>query len=101
MGLEDIAMFRALPGSTVFYPSDAVATERACELAANTQGICFIRTSRPNTPVIYANDEAFAIGKAKVWYFNFCTHFISLRSYLKKYFLFCCEAHCKSQIVFT
>lgn len=66
MGLEDIAMFRALPGSTVFYPSDAVATERACELAANTQGICFIRTSRPNTPVIYANDEAFAIGKAKV-----------------------------------
>jgi len=66
MGLEDIAMFRTLPGSTVFYPSDAVSTERACELAANTQGICFIRTSRPNTPVIYANDEPFAIGKAKV-----------------------------------
>lgn len=66
MGLEDIALFRTLPGSTVFYPSDAVATERACELAANTQGICFIRTSRPNTPVIYANDEPFAIGKAKV-----------------------------------
>lgn len=67
MGLEDIAMFRTLPSSTVFYPSDAVATERACELAANTQGICFIRTSRPNTAVIYANDEPFAIGKAKVW----------------------------------
>lgn len=66
MGLEDIAMFRTLPSSTVFYPSDAVATERACELAANTQGICFIRTSRPNTAVIYANDEPFAIGKAKV-----------------------------------
>ncbi|KFM73195.1 Transketolase, partial [Stegodyphus mimosarum] len=66
MGLEDIAMFRSLPGSTVFYPSDAVSTERACELAANTQGICFIRTSRPNTPVLYANDEPFAIGKAKI-----------------------------------
>lgn len=74
MGLEDIAMFRALPGSTVFYPSDAVATERACELAANTQGICFIRTSRPNTPVIYANDEAFAIGKAKVRCISFSRH---------------------------
>lgn len=66
MGLEDIALFRTLPGSTVFYPSDAVSTERACELAANTQGICFIRTSRPNTAVIYANDEPFAIGKAKI-----------------------------------
>ena len=59
-------MFRAIPGSTVFYPSDAVSTERAVELAANTRGICFIRSSRPNVPVIYANDEQFSIGKAKV-----------------------------------
>ncbi|KAJ8664523.1 hypothetical protein QAD02_006185 [Eretmocerus hayati] len=66
MALEDLAMFRAIPGSTVFYPSDAVSTERAAELAANTKGICFIRTSRPNTPVIYANDEPLAIGKAKI-----------------------------------
>ncbi|XP_014213002.1 transketolase isoform X2 [Copidosoma floridanum] len=66
MALEDLAMFRAVPGSTVFYPCDAVSTERAAELAANTKGICFIRTSRPNTPVIYKNDEPLAIGKAKV-----------------------------------
>lgn len=66
MGLEDIAMFRTIPGSTVFYPCDAVSTERAVELAANTKGICFIRTSRPNTAVIYKNDEPFAPGKAKV-----------------------------------
>lgn len=66
MGLEDIAMFRAIPGSTVFYPSDAVSTERAVELAANTKGICFIRTSRPATAVLYKNDEPLAIGKAKV-----------------------------------
>merc|ERR550519_1186686 len=32
MALEDIAMFRTLPGATVFYPSDAVACERAVEL---------------------------------------------------------------------
>ena len=37
MALEDLAMFRSLPGCTVFYPSDAVATERAIELAANTK----------------------------------------------------------------
>ncbi|XP_029177222.1 transketolase-like protein 2 isoform X1 [Nylanderia fulva] len=66
MGLEDIAMFRAIPNSTVFYPSDAVSTERAVELAANTKGICFIRTSRPATAVLYKNDEPLSIGKAKV-----------------------------------
>lgn len=66
MGLEDIAMFRAIPGSTIFYPSDAVSTERAVELAANTKGICFIRTSRPNTAVLYKNDEPLVVGKAKV-----------------------------------
>ncbi|KAK2585491.1 hypothetical protein KPH14_010145 [Odynerus spinipes] len=66
MGLEDIAMFRAVPGSTIFYPSDAVSTERAIELAANTKGICFIRTSRPATAVVYKNEEPFAVGKAKV-----------------------------------
>jgi transketolase len=49
MALEDLATFRALPGSTVFYPSDAVSCERAVELAANTVGVCFIRTSRPAT----------------------------------------------------
>jgi transketolase len=66
MGLEDIALFRSIPGSTVFYPSDAVSTERAVELAANTKGICFIRTSRPNSPVLYKNDEVLQIGKAKI-----------------------------------
>jgi len=66
MALEDIAMFRSLPGCTVFYPSDAVAAERATELAANTKGVCFVRVSRPATPVIYDNLEPFEIGKAKV-----------------------------------
>ncbi|CAK1593633.1 unnamed protein product [Parnassius mnemosyne] len=66
MGLEDLALFRAVPTATVFYPSDAVSTERAVELAANTRGICYIRTSRPNTAVIYNNDEVFKVGQAKI-----------------------------------
>ena len=66
MALEDLAMFRAIPGSTVFYPSDAVSCERACELAATRPGICFIRTSRPSTAVIYENGESMQIGQAKV-----------------------------------
>jgi len=66
MALEDLAMFRSIPGCTVFYPSDAVSCENAVEIAANTKGICFIRTSRPNTAVIYPNDHVFQIGKANV-----------------------------------
>lgn len=37
MGLEDVAMFRALPTATIFYPSDGVSTEKAVELAASTK----------------------------------------------------------------
>lgn len=37
MGLEDLAMFRAIPTATIFYPSDGVSTEKAVELAANTK----------------------------------------------------------------
>lgn len=68
MGLEDLAMFRSIPGCTIFYPADAVATERAVELAANTKGITFIRTNRPPTTIIYPNDQVFDIGKANVIY---------------------------------
>jgi transketolase len=57
-------MFRSLPGATVFYPSDAVSTERAVELAANTKGITFIRVARPATEVIYDNDEVFEVNNA-------------------------------------
>jgi len=66
MALEDIAMMRAIEGSTVLYPSDAVAAEQAVRLAAEHPGIVYIRTSRPKTPVIYPGDERFEIGKAKV-----------------------------------
>jgi transketolase len=66
MALEDIAMFRSIPSSTVFYPSDGVSMERAVELSAQNVGIDFIRASRPNFPVIYQPNEEFAVGKAKV-----------------------------------
>jgi transketolase len=66
MALEDIAMMRAIAGSVVLYPSDAVSTEKLLEQMAQKKGICFLRTSRPKTPVIYNNDEQFPIGGAKV-----------------------------------
>ena len=66
MGLEDLAMMRAIAGSTVLYPCDAVAAEKLVEQMAQTRGICYLRTSRPKTQVIYNNDEPFPVGGAKV-----------------------------------
>ncbi len=65
MGLEDLALFRALNDSTVLYPSDAVSAERLTEEAARTKGIVYLRTTRPKTPVIYAPDERFPVGGSK------------------------------------
>ena len=66
MGLEDVAMFRAIHGSTVLYPGDAVSAERLTEAMARRAGINYLRTSRPKTPVLYSNDERFSIPGFKV-----------------------------------
>jgi transketolase len=66
MGLEDIAMMRAIAGSVVLYPSDAVCAEKLMDQMASHKGIAFLRTSRPKMPVIYNNDEQFPVGGAKV-----------------------------------
>jgi transketolase len=66
MGLEDLSMFRAVQGSTVLYPCDAVSTSRLVEEMVERPGIVYMRTSRPATPVIYDNDEKFPIGGSKV-----------------------------------
>ncbi|MEM2644091.1 MAG: transketolase [Candidatus Bathyarchaeia archaeon] len=66
MGLEDLALFRAVFGSTVLYPCDAVSAEKLTCVMANYEGISYIRTTRPKTPVIYSNDEKFHIGGSKV-----------------------------------
>lgn len=66
MGLEDLAMFRAIPKSVVLYPSDAVSAERLVAEAAAHEGIVYLRTSRPKTAILYGADESFPIGGSKV-----------------------------------
>jgi len=66
MGLEDLAIFRSLRNSIVLYPCDAVSSEKLTCLMANYEGISYLRTTRPKTPVIYGNDEEFHIGGSKV-----------------------------------
>ena len=66
MALEDLAMMRAVPGCVVLYPCDAVSAARLVEAAAGCDGMVYVRTSRPKTPVLYGPDDEFAIGGSKV-----------------------------------
>lgn len=66
MGLEDIAMFRTVPGGVVLHPADAVSTEALVEALVHHDGVAYLRTLRGETPVIYRNDETFAIGGSKI-----------------------------------
>jgi transketolase len=66
MALEDLAMFRAVYSSAVFYPCDAISTERLTETMARRSGINYLRTSRPKTPIIYSAQETFPIPGFKV-----------------------------------
>jgi transketolase len=66
MALEDLAMMRAVHGSTVLQPCDANQTARLVAEMADTEGIAFLRTLRPKTPVIYDPSEDFPIGGSKI-----------------------------------
>ena len=66
MGLEDIASFRAIHGSTVLHPCDANQTAKLVAAMAETEGISYLRTLRPATPVLYSADEEFAVGGSRV-----------------------------------
>jgi transketolase len=70
MGLEDLAMMRAIFGSTVLYPSDATSTAALVETMAATTGICYLRTTRGSYPVLYPHGEQFPIGGSKVLRFS-------------------------------
>lgn len=66
MGLDDIAMFRALPSSMVLQPADANSAVKLTQLTSQHQGISYIRTLRPKMPVLYASSEEFTPGEFKV-----------------------------------
>jgi transketolase len=66
MALEDLAMMRAVHGSTVLYPADGTSTAALVEAMATTPGISYLRTTRGAYPGLYPAGEAFPIGGAKV-----------------------------------
>jgi transketolase len=65
MGLEDLAEFRAIHGSTVLYPSDGNQTIQLVRQMAELEGISYLRTTRGDTPVIYGAAEQFPVGGSK------------------------------------
>ncbi len=66
MGLEDLAMFRAVYGSTVLYPCDPNQTARLVATMAGLDGVRYLRTSRGKAPALYGPDEEFPVGGSKV-----------------------------------
>ena len=66
MGPEDLAMMRAVHGSTVLYPADGTSTAALVEAMAATAGISYIRTTRSSYPGLYPAGEAFPVGGSKV-----------------------------------
>jgi transketolase len=66
MGLEDLAAYRAIHGSTVLYPADATTTAKLVAELADREGVSYLRTTRGGTPVIHDADADIAIGGSAV-----------------------------------
>jgi transketolase len=66
MALEDLAMMRAVYGSTVLYPCDANQTARLVQAMAEWPGVSYLRTTRAKTPIIYDASEEFLIGGSRL-----------------------------------
>jgi transketolase len=65
MALEDLAMMRAVHGSTVLYPCDGNSTAALVAAMADLPGISYIRTTREKTPSVYGAGETFPVGGSK------------------------------------
>jgi transketolase len=66
MALEDLAMLRAVHGSTVLYPCDANQTAKLVARMADQDGIAYLRTTRMALPTLYGADEEFEVGGSRV-----------------------------------
>jgi transketolase len=67
MALEDLAMMRAVHGSTVLYPCDANQTARLVGLMVERKGISYIRTTREKTPILYTDRlDEFRVGGSRI-----------------------------------
>ncbi len=66
MAMEDLAMMRAVHGSTVLYPADGTSTVALTATMADLPGISYLRTTRGSYPGLYEAGEQFHAGGSKV-----------------------------------
>lgn len=75
MSLPDIAWFRSLstmrdhrgnPGCYILQPSDAFAAYALTQTMAEYEGVCYMRTLRPETEFLYSDDVVFNLGGFEV-----------------------------------
>lgn len=68
MALNDIAFFRGMFNSVILYPSDAVSTLKLTEQAYLYDGMSYLRLTRSDDLVLYANNDSFVVGGSKTIY---------------------------------
>ncbi len=61
--VEDIAVFRAMPGVVTIAPADAVELRSAMEAMMETPGPMYLRLTRDPSPTIFPPDHRFRIGE--------------------------------------
>jgi transketolase len=62
--VEDLAVFRAMPGVTTIAPADAIELRSAMDAMMESPGPTYLRVTRDPSPCIFASDYTFQIGKA-------------------------------------
>ncbi|MBM3458151.1 MAG: transketolase family protein [Armatimonadetes bacterium] len=64
MGIEDMGLACSLPGFTVLVPCDERSTQLATRALHAVDGPGYLRTGRPNAPIVYEADTPWELGKA-------------------------------------
>ena len=64
--LEDLAMFRAIPGMVVISPADVFEVAQATEALLNYEGPVYMRTGRSPSPRVLDSSFRFQLGKGQI-----------------------------------
>jgi len=64
--LEDLSIFRGMPGMTVLVPADSIQAASLVRAIIHLKGPSYLRLSRATEPTVYQEEKEFTIGKADV-----------------------------------
>lgn len=66
MPFEDVAIMRAIPEMTIVEPADTIIAKEVFKLAAETEGMFYIRITRKQAAQLYEEGSTFEIGKGNI-----------------------------------